>query len=148
MADFPVNVADKVKCEKCKYGYKSIITVFALKNVKYEAKCPQCSHVNAGQLSKGSIRAALGGGGEEDRGVGKEKGPGKAPGILHRSEIKGLYLAVAAVSAYIMGWIMGWVAESGTGERLAVFLQKLSFPVFALGITLLLFAIASKRNGN
>lgn len=148
MADFPVNVADKVKCEKCKYGFKSIITVFALKNVKYEAKCPQCSHVNTGQLSKESIRVALGEENGGDKGAEKGKDPGKVPGIFHRSDIKGLYLAVAAISAYILGWIIGWVVESGTGERLAVFLQKFSFPVFALGITLLLFAIASKKNGN
>ena len=147
MPDFPVNVADKVECEKCKYRYKSLITVFAVKNIKYEAKCPQCSHVNKRELSRESIKRALGEENEQGKGVEKNKAA-KSPGVFQRSDIKGLYLAVGAVCAYMLGWIIGWVAGSADIDRFAIFLQKLSYPVFALGITLLLFAIATKKNDN
>jgi len=146
MGDEPLHVPDRVTCGKCKYKYKSAVTVFAVKDVTYESKCPQCSHVNKKKLKKETILSLTN--------PDKEKAPApsvktdiKVPGIFREADIKGLYISVGAVCGYLLGWILQWIADDGypfvhdTGG----FLEKLSIPVFGLGTALLLFAMVTRK---
>jgi len=146
MGDEPLHVPDGVTCAKCKYKYKSSVTVFAAKDVTYESKCPQCSHVNKKKLKKETILASTKGS-EGKAPAPSSKRDTRVSGIIKGADIKGLYLTVGAVCAYMLGWIFQWIAGDGypfvhdTGS----FLEKLAIPVFGLGIALLLFAIATRN---
>lgn len=138
---------DALRCERCNFGYKSALTVFADKDLSYESKCPKCSHVNKKTLTRESIRDA------EQKKTGKEDGAPsthgardrkRIPKILERAETKGLYLAVASVAAYILGSLLV-MADHGTLESPGHFLLVLSYPAFGLGISLLLFRIAHRE---
>ena len=142
MADESLHVPDRVTCEKCKYNYKSAVTVFAAKDVTYESKCPQCSNVNKKELKKETILSVTN---------SDNKAPSpptetdiRVPAIFRDADIKGLYISVGAVCGYLLAWILQWIADDGNSfiHNTGVFLEKLAIPVFGLGLALLLFAVA------
>ena len=146
MGDKPLHVPDKVTCEKCKYIYKSAVTVFAAKDVIYESKCPQCSHHNKKKLKKETI-LSLTNAGKEDVRPPSSKSDKRIPDMFKEADRKGLYLAVGAVCGYLLGWILKWLSEDGNSfvNNASSFFEKLAIPVFGLGIVLLLFAIATRK---
>ncbi len=146
MGDAPLHVPDKVICEKCKYSYKSAVTVFAAKDVTYESKCPQCSHLNKKKLKKETI-LNLTKAGSENASAPSSNTAKRAPDIFKGADLKGLYISVVAVCSYILGWIIQWLSEDGSSflHNVGSFLGKLAVPTFGLGAALLLYAIASRK---
>jgi len=143
MAEFPVQVVDKVKCEKCNFSYKSALTVFAAKDLTYESKCPQCSNVNKKKLKKETISSSVGKE-KTEKDTSERVGRTRIPEVFSRPDIKGLYISVGAVLAYLLGWVAMWIFDTGNVHSFGDFLQRLSYLAFALGVVLLLFSIALK----
>lgn len=146
MGDESFHVPDRVTCEKCKYKYKSAVTVFAAKDVTYESKCPQCSHINKKNLKKETILSVTKGD-EEKAPAPLSKKDKRVPDMFKRADIKGLYISLCAVCGYILGWIFQWLSDDGNSfvNNTGVFLMKLAVPVFGLGTAFLLFAIATRK---
>lgn len=144
MTEFPVQVVERVKCEKCNFSYKSALTVFAAKDLTYESKCPQCSNVNKNKLKKETITLSTGGKETKGTKTSERVEKMKVPEIFSHPDIKGLYISVGAVLAYLLGWIMMWIFDTGNIHWFGDFLQRLSYPAFALGLVLLLFSITLK----
>jgi len=149
MAEFPRQVIDAVRCEKCNYGYKSALTVFAEKDLSYESRCPKCSHVNKKTLKKERMLASPEEGekGEDrgrDGGKGKKASSGSTrdtPKLLRNAKLRGFYLSFGAIMAYLVGSFLGWT-DMGNMDGVARFLTGVSVPVFGLGVIFLLYGIA------
>ncbi len=143
MTEFPAQVVDKVKCGKCNFSYKSALTVFAAKDLTYESKCPQCSNLNKNELKKETITSSIGKD-KPEKDATERVGRTRIPEIFSRPDIKGLYISVGAVLAYLLGWVLMWIFHKGNVHGFGDFLQRLSYLAFALGVVLLLFSIALK----